>query len=149
MSDVQLKNTTADVIIPLRAKVLRPGLPLEKSGYPQDSLDTTFHICALVNQNVASCGTFVSAVTGFFPNAKNPYQLRGMATDPKYQGQKLGQKIIQEGEKILKEKKSELLWMNARVSAIPFYEKCGYQQIGEVFDIPDVGPHIIMFRHLS
>lgn len=149
MSTAQLKKTTADVIIPLRARILRPGLPIEKSQYAQDNLETTYHICALIHDEVVSCGTLMSASCSYFPDAKYPYQLRGMATDSKYQGQGLGQKIILKAEELLKEKKCELLWFNARTSAAKFYQKCGYRQIGSTFDIPDVGPHIIMFKHLS
>jgi hypothetical protein len=39
-----------------------------------------------------------------------------------------------------------LIWFNARVEAVGFYEKMGYQKTGNLFEIPDVGVHILMFK---
>lgn len=40
----------------------------------------------------------------------------------------------------------DLIWFNARIEAIGFYEKMGYQRTGTPFDITDVGKHVLMFK---
>jgi GNAT superfamily N-acetyltransferase len=37
-----------------------------------------------------------------------------------------------------------LLWCNARLGAVGFYERLGWTVVSDVFDIPTVGPHRIM-----
>ena len=82
-------------------------------------------------------------------NWTNAYQLRGMAVLSEYQGKGLGMRILKSGEEALIERKAEILWMNARLVAVPFYEKQGYQKKGTAFDIPGIGPHFIMFKRLA
>ncbi len=45
--------------------------------------------------------------------------------------------------------RSVLVWCNARVVAVPFYAKQGWEIVSEVFDIPTVGPHRAMLRRCS
>ena len=37
-----------------------------------------------------------------------------------------------------------ILWCNARISAAPFYRKHGWRPVGDTFDIPPFGPHVVM-----
>lgn len=39
-----------------------------------------------------------------------------------------------------------IVWCNARVPAIAFYERAGFDQAGEVFEAPGIGPHVVMWR---
>jgi hypothetical protein len=41
-----------------------------------------------------------------------------------------------------------ILWCNARVPARGLYERGGLQQWGEVWEEPDIGPHIVMWRNI-
>jgi ribosomal protein S18 acetylase RimI-like enzyme len=50
---------------------------------------------------------------------------------------------------LLKERGVSYLWCNARTSAIGFYEKLGMKVISEEFEIPVIGPHKVMIRHLN
>ncbi|MDZ4199829.1 MAG: GNAT family N-acetyltransferase, partial [Kiritimatiellia bacterium] len=43
-----------------------------------------------------------------------------------------------------REGESRPLWCNARLGAIPFYERLGWRRESDVFDIPGVGPHVRM-----
>jgi ribosomal protein S18 acetylase RimI-like enzyme len=49
-----------------------------------------------------------------------------MAVLKAYQGKGYGQQLLKHGETLLKEKKYDMLWMNARISALIFYTKLGY-----------------------
>ena len=44
-------------------------------------------------------------------------------------------------------KKGTLLWCNARIIAIEFYKKIGFQIKGEEFDIADIGKHYFMYKN--
>mgnify|MGYP003606568826 CR=1 FL=1 len=67
------------------------------------------------------------------------------------QHQKLGlhEKLILHAEKQCSKQKPNLIWFNARMEAVGFYTKMGYQSKGLSFEIKGVGKHIIMFKTIS
>ncbi|MCC5925788.1 MAG: GNAT family N-acetyltransferase [Bacteroidetes bacterium] len=75
----------------------------------------------------------------------NAWQLRGMATATEVQGRGLGTILIQYA---LNDASSigysSYFWCNARLKAVPFYEKNGWKCISEEFDVPGIGPHFRM-----
>jgi GNAT superfamily N-acetyltransferase len=132
----------------LRMRVLRPLHPAEMCRYPEDNLATTFHLGIFLGGKVICNGTFMQQACAQpeLANAKLPYRLRGMATDPGFQGQGYGREIILAAEKELAVIGADLLWFNARVSAENFYAKLGYKVVGEIFDIDTIGAHKIMYK---
>lgn len=153
MSQISIEQIMAAQTIDLRTRILRPGQPIEICHYAEDNLSSTFHLGAFVTLEngervIAANGTFMKDAHKFFPEAKNPYRLRGMATDLPYRGMGLGSMILQQGEMLLKTMNCDLLWFNAREIAFPFYEKNGFTIIGEMFDIPGAGPHKVMYKWL-
>ena len=78
------------------------------------------------------------------------FQLRGMATAPQWQRRGAGAKLLAFAEDdIARNTDLTTLWCNARVEAVSFYEKFGWQVASEQFFIPGVGPHHKMLRQLS
>ncbi|MBY0451518.1 MAG: GNAT family N-acetyltransferase [Bdellovibrionaceae bacterium] len=146
MSEFKIEMIPAEKTIDLRMRVLRPLQSREVCEYAEDSLPTTFHVGVLQNDKVISNGTFMQQAQPQLPGPKLPYRLRGMATEPAMQGHGLGRKIIEAAEVELLKRGCDLLWFNARVSAEGFYKKLGYTAIEDIFDIPTVGPHKIMYK---
>jgi ribosomal protein S18 acetylase RimI-like enzyme len=73
------------------------------------------------------------------------YQLRGMATAPEARGRGLGRALVHACIAFAREDGAELVWCNARVGAVGFYHKQGFEIVGDEFEIPDVGPHFRMW----
>lgn len=71
-----------------------------------------------------------------------------MAVLKTFQGKSLGKIILKHGETLLIEKNTTTIWCNAREIAVNFYRKCGYQTIGESFNIKDIGKHYTMYKNL-
>lgn len=132
--------------IELRSRILRPGQDISLCHYNEDNLSTTFHIGYFLNNQIVSNGTFIAENHILFPECKNAYRLRGMATDIQFQKQGLGKKIILHAENLLIQKKCDLLWFNARISAEGFYQKLNFNKIGTLFNIDLIGPHQVMFK---
>ena len=42
-----------------------------------------------------------------------------------------------------------LLWCNARVPYVPFYEAMGWRVVSGQFEIPTAGPHVKMLKRLA
>lgn len=141
-----------EAVRPLRTRVLRPQLaPPAQCVFEQDELPETAHF-GLVSESGA-----VVAVATFFPRAcpelggVAAVQLRGMCVEPGLQGLGLGRRLLESalGPLALLVPGAERVWCNARLSAAPFYEKLGFRPVGEPFEVPSIGPHVVMWRALS
>lgn len=74
-------------------------------------------------------------------------QIRGMAVEQQQQGKGIGRELMLEAEKILTQENVHKIWMNARETAVPFYEKLGYSIEGEIFMIKPIGFHYLMTKY--
>lgn len=147
MVDVRL--ISSEQTWPLRHKILRPHLrTLAECAFAGDDEPGSFHLGAFLDGRLASIATFKREPNPDFPEAANPYRLRGMATDPRDHRQGLGRALILAAEIRLRQEGSNFLWFNARAVAFPFYESLGYSYRGGMFDIPEAGPHRVMFKRL-
>ena len=78
--------------------------------------------------------------------ATNQYRLRAMATSSKVRGENFGKLLIEFAIEELKNRKVDLLWCDARKVALGFYEKMGFNVIGDFYEIPIIGPHKLMYK---
>lgn len=72
-------------------------------------------------------------------------QLRGMAVLASHQRHGIGRQLLLHAEQIARSNERRL-WCKAREIAVPFYERNGWMTTGDYFDIPNIGPHVIMWR---
>ena len=63
-------------------------------------------------------------------------------------GQGLGTRLLHSIVAEAKRQGTQLLRLHAQTQAVPFYEKCGFQTVGDVFTEADI-PHILMEMPLS
>jgi len=145
---IQLNSANLHHLHALRSQVLRPGLPIEASYYPEDTQDETLHLAIGDNQEqLSAIATFIEQKSPLFAQQQQ-YRLRGMATAELKRRQGLGSRLLLAAFLILKGRNIELIWCNARVNALSFYKYHGFKIIGEEFDIPGIGPHFIMKKLL-
>ena len=142
---MDVKKVTAKDIRPLRNLVLRPNLPIETTYYDLDDDINTFHLASIMDNTIISIGTFYPE-NDIELQTKNGYRLRGMATHPKFRRKSAATKLMKESFVLLKEKKCDILWCNARLVAVEFYKSLGFKIIGKIFDIPSIGPHYKMYK---
>jgi predicted GNAT family N-acyltransferase len=145
---ITICRVSIDAIIGLRHRLLRAGLPAEAAQFPGDNEVSTWHIGLFYpgspeNAPLVSCASFMLNSYKEAP----AWQLRGMCTDTEYQGRGFGGKLIECAEAAIVEGSSvRRFWCNARVPAIPFYERHGWMVDSEEFDIPTAGPHRKMVK---
>ena len=147
MKDLKVDEIPWTETLELRQKVLRPGLPPKDSHFVGDEDPETFHLGLRKEDDsrVLAIASFVKETNSQLGSNK-AYRLRGMAVDPEYRRLRLGEKLLKAGEEGVRSRGADLLWFNARESAFSFYKACGYETLGELFDIPGVGPHKVMFK---
>jgi GNAT superfamily N-acetyltransferase len=148
-SNLTICRVSIDQIINLRYKILRAGLPKESARFPGDDAPSTWHV-ALFNSSSknappASCASFMLNSYKDEP----AWQLRGMASDQPYQGKGFGGELLRCAEVLIAaDSNVRHFWCNARVPAIPFYQKHGWSVDSEEFEIPTAGPHRKMVKRL-
>ena len=131
----------------VRHPVLRPGKPISSCIMPGDELASTIHLGAFVEDNIVGVCTLMVNNHEALPLTQ-AIQLRGMAVLDGYKGLGIGKKLLTFGEELVQDR-FDVMWMNARIVAVPFYEKLQYQIIGNVFDIPGIGDHYTMYKKLK
>jgi hypothetical protein len=50
--------------------------------------------------------------------------------------------------RLARERGARELWANARLSAVPFYERHGLSVVSTPFDLPTLGEHLVMAEPL-
>lgn len=160
LHELVVQELSCEEILPLRTRILRPNFPPDTlAHFPEDELPQTTHFALLTPRRQ------ILAVATFFPRpfpqhtehqpaahelARDAIQLRGMAVDTAYQKQGLGRRLLDAAlpQLALKFPLHTILWCRARQSAAGFYSQLGFHPVGSPFDVPDVGPHILMYRTL-
>ncbi len=84
------------------------------------------------------------------PNLRPAIQVRAMGTLDEYQGRGLASKVLS----VLETESIQLWnansgWLQARMEAIPFYEANGWCCFGPEYHIPNVGPHVSMWKNFE
>jgi GNAT superfamily N-acetyltransferase len=142
---LELRRATLEEILSLRHAELRPGRPLATARFDGDDEPATRHFGAFLPATGAVVGC-VSCMRR--PRAgTDAWQIRGMATRGDLTGRGIGRALLAFALDALRtEAGPRLLWCNARVTALRFWERAGWSVASDVFDIPGVGPHRVMER---
>jgi len=137
---VQIERAPVSALIDLRHRVLRAGRPRETARFSGDDEPDARHWVARIDREVIGV---VTVIRRRYPDGDGPgWQLRGMAVDASQQGRGIGAAMLRAVEAEV----AEPMWCNARTSAAGFYARHGWQQRGDTFEIPEVGPHVRMIR---
>lgn len=144
---VVVRPAGIDEIYRLRLRLLRPTVPVEMHHFPgdADAPPQTFHFGAFVETVNVGCASLMLNTWLEQP----AYQLRGMAVEEAYRSHGIGSQLLAlVDQTVLTQTPIRTLWCNARVPAIKFYERNGWQVMSEVFNIEEVGPHKKMMKSL-
>lgn len=142
-----IKQIPSQATFAVRLPVLRPGKPIESCIFEGDDLPSTVHFGIYSGENIAGIVSVFEEKTPLLTQQKQ-FQLRGMAVLDSYQKKGLGEQLVKAAEEYIINKKGEAIWFNAREIAVGFYNKMGYEIIGEPFTISDIGIHYVMYRLL-
>ena len=140
---VTVDEVDPEVTYELRGAILRPnGGEIAWAG---DDDPETFHLAARTpDDRVVGVVRFSPAPCPWRADARAPWQLRGMATDPALRGAGAGRALIVEGLARVAARGGDLVWCDARVAAAGFYERMGFAVVTGEFDKPGIGPHLGM-----
>ncbi|MHB8680598.1 MAG: GNAT family N-acetyltransferase [Acidimicrobiales bacterium] len=155
---VVLGPVSAAAVRPLRAAVLRPDRPVDESVFPGDDDPRARHLAL----RLGGAGGDIVAVGSLLPDAPPwlggdapgsggdgpPWRIRGMATHPDHRGRGHGARVLAALLEAVAATGGGLVWCNARITATSLYRRADFEEIGEVFEVPGIGPHQAMQRTL-
>ena len=141
---VLIRKVSTEEIRPLRHRILRPGQGFEDTLYPGDDLSDTVHLGAFEGERLVGIASLYREDRSGGP--AGGWRLRGMATDADVRGTGFGAALLRGCvDHVVAEGGSEL-WCNARLSALGFYRRAGFEVRSDEFDVPGIGPHVVMAR---
>ena len=133
----------------LRHEVLRPGQPRERVRYEEDTHPGAWHLGAVVRGRIVGVASFYQEPIPAGHGTESDARLRGMAVRPDLQRLGIGRELIASAIGRLAERGTTRIWCNARTTASGYYANLGFQQIGDEFDMPSIGPHRRMVLDLK
>lgn len=143
-----IKEVDIEDIITFRHEILRPHQSLEDCVYDTDKHIETFHIGAFHNEKLVSVASFNQECNEHFADV-NQYRLRAMATNQDFRKLGAGRLIVRYAETKLLQTDCNMLWCKGRTNVVEYYNKLGFIAIGDVFDYPPIGPHIVLYKRVT
>ena len=142
-----VRRVAVEVTLPLRQRVLRPHETLEQLRLPGDDAAETGHFAALDGGGeVRGTASVRREAPPWAPAAAGAWRLRGMATAEGYRGRGIGGAVLAAVIGHVADHGGGLLWCNARLPAVEFYRRAGFETRGEAWEEPEIGPHVAMAR---
>lgn len=125
----------------LRHRILRVPLGLDLFAENLAAEKDHRHFSLWQDNSLLACLVIV-------PLSERKVKLRQMAVNDQYQRRGFGQQLVARVEKQLASEGVNQIELHARVTALPFYLRSGYQSVGEIFI--EVGiPHQEMIKMLN
>ncbi|HEX5852893.1 MAG TPA: GNAT family N-acetyltransferase [Solirubrobacteraceae bacterium] len=120
----------------LRQAVLRPHETVEQVA--ADEAPDAFAVGAFDAEEMIAVGLIAP------DGGPGAWRVRGMATAPHARGRGGGRAVLDALVRHARECGARRIWCNARVPAQRFYERAGMQVISDEFELPNIGPHLVM-----
>jgi GNAT superfamily N-acetyltransferase len=161
LTEFAIRLVELDDTFALRKAVLRPWLTPEEARATWADTPEHFQVGAVQDgaegRRVVSTAGFLIEAHPDYSDVFGPLQwrLRGMASEPALQGRGLGGRVLDFGIAEIARRlagrgeASAALWCNGRTGAQRFYERHGFQAIGEIFETPGTGPHYVFWRRVD
>lgn len=130
--------------LPENAKLIRETVFIKEQGFKEefDIVDlTATHIVIYSDGKPAAVGRY-------FNEGNSPtYHIGRVAVMKEYRGLGYGKGIMDIAEKHIKAEGGEKIEVSAQLQAKPFYEKCGYTAVGDIY-YDEHCKHILMFKNI-
>ncbi len=152
MTTASIRIITPAEAFPMRRYLLRPMLAATASHYDGDDHPDAIHLGAFVD---LGGGDELAGIVSFLPQTQKGefnsrvYRLQGMVTLPAVRNEGIGARLANHGMTMLHRRNAEEIWCNGRTTAAGFYERLGFDRVGEEFITTGTGPHYRFVRDLS
>ena len=129
MIDIDFGSTRYDELVELRYKILLEPLGLKFLDSHRAKEMNYLHIGCIEALDDKLIGGLMLA-----PIDNEIVRLMEVCVESRYQREGIGRSMVQYAEKHAKEVGYSKMVMHARLTAVNFYEKCGFIQEGDIFE---------------
>ena len=140
--DFAVREVSALDTRPLRQAVLRPHQTLDElAGHESEN---AFAVGAFDGDELVAVGFVV-------PEGDPPgsWRVRGMATAPEARGRGAGAAVLDALVRQAIERGASRIWASVRTPAQSLYARAGFSVTSDEFELPDIGPHVLMERRAA
>ena len=141
---MEVRPVGADDVRPLRHSILRPGQAWEDTTYPGDHDPATVHLGAFEGERLVGIASLYREPRPGAADRADAWRLRGMATAEDARGRGAGRALLAACVAHVAAHGGGELWCNARTPAAGFYRAAGFSMLSGEFEIPGIGPHVVM-----
>ena len=136
MSELTVRPVSVAQTRSLRQTVLRPHQTLEALAEHEPS--DAFAVGAFAGEELIA--------VGLIGREREPgvWRVRGMATAPRLRGRGAGAAVLAALLEHAHAHGASYVWCNARIAARSLYERAGFHVASEEFELPEIGPHLVM-----
>ena len=124
--------------------MLRPSQAFAETVDPGDDDEDTVHFAAFDGDRVVGIASLYREPRPGGPSTG--WRLRGMATEPDVRGGGFGAALLAACVEHVAAAGGGEVWCNARMPALGFYRRAGFDVVSDEFEIPGIGPHVVMAR---
>ncbi len=136
MTDLHVRPVALERTRELRQAVLRPHETVEAMACGESS--DAFAVGAFLGEELVCVGLIA-------PDGEpGGWRIRGMATAPGARGAGAGTGVLEALVQHALDEGAQRIWCNARTPARHFYERAGFRVTSEEFELPMIGPHLVM-----
>jgi predicted GNAT family N-acyltransferase len=150
--EFRIERVEARLTWDLRQAVLRPHQTIDHMALADDDEPSTGSFAAITadgdivgSVRVAPASPPFSVDT-YAPPDTPTWRLRGMATREDVRNAGIGSALLGRTVQHVSDHGGGLLWCNARVPAMNLYRRGGFVEHGDMWEDPDIGPHVVMWR---
>ena len=139
-SDFEIREPTdLSPLLKVRWRNLYPDKVMDPElSRTTDTANETTHFIAMADSSVVGCVT----LTKDSAHGRN-LRMRWLGVDNDYRGKGIGAALVQA---CLTEagNRRQGIWLNARLSATSLYRRLGFEELGNPFELPEIGLHLVM-----
>ena len=140
VAEAEFGSKSYGEMLTLRKRILRDPLGLEWTEEEESWESRERHFEGRVDNEMVACVVIR-------PLGNGRVKLRQMAVEPARQGTRIGRGLLEGVEKILITDEVDRIELNARDTAVGFYERLGFRKVGEEF-VEVTIPHWKMVKTL-
>jgi len=149
LSLIETRPIAAPETYDLRHRYLRPNHPLSACAFPYDMAPDSLHLGAFLDGHLIGIGSIVPEPREH-PLHPISWRVRGMAVEEDARGTGVGSTILQALIDYARTRPLPAeIWCNGRAHVKGFYERFGFAQDGDLFELPGIGPLVVMVRSLG
>ncbi len=146
---MRVEDIPAEATHDLRWRILRGSRPGAPVVFPEDTRPGAFHLAVCHDDAILAVASFSAEATPY-RSGRSAIRLRGMAVDGPFQRHGLGRLLVTTVIDRLRAEGVDVLWCNARDSAMGFYARLGFEVVSDGFVLPESGiAHHVMIRDLA